>query len=259
VKIQLGHWCALPWLVLACAQAAGQSATAPSISTVSGQLAGAAFSRMVPGAVAPPWQVIGLPGQKLPLTQFNIQPSDGFSALRIQADGSYGNLVFDTAGLQLPPQVQLRWRWRLEHGLPGSDLRRKEGDDTPVKVCALFNMALDGMSFAEQARLRLARAMSGQPLPAATLCYVWDRLLPAGTILPNAFSPRVQYLVVTNGAPRPGEWVTLGRNLGEDFLRAFGHETRTLPPLIALAIGADADNTGGSSLALVGDLTLVQP
>jgi len=259
MKMPLRHWYALPWMVLACAQAAGQSAMGPSITTVSSQLAGAAFSRMVPGTVVPPWRVIGLLGQKLPLTQFDIQPYDGAPALRIQADGSYGNLIFDTDGLQLPPQLQLRWRWRLERGLPGADLRSKGGDDTPVKVCALFDMALDGMSFAERTRLRLARTLSGESLPAATLCYVWDRLLPAGTIVPNAFSPRVQYLVATHGAPRPGEWVALGRNLGEDFLRAFGHETPTLPPLIALAIGADADNTGGSSLALVGDLTLVQP
>ena len=35
---------------------------------------------------------------------------------------------------------------------------------------------------------------------------------------------------------------------------AFGEETQVVPPLTALAIGADADNTGGNSLVLVGDL-----
>jgi hypothetical protein len=39
-------------------------------------------------------------------------------------------------------------------------------------------------------------------------------------------------------------------------MRAFGHETDTVPPLIALLVGADADNTSGHSLAYVGDLTL---
>ncbi|MCB2029954.1 MAG: DUF3047 domain-containing protein, partial [Rhodoferax sp.] len=73
------------------------------------------------------------------------------------------------------------------------------------------------------------------------------------------FSARVRYLVAGQGPPRPGQWVPVDRPLAEDFLRAFGHETRSLPPLIALAVGADADNTGGSSLAVVGDLLLVQP
>jgi hypothetical protein len=34
-----------------------------------------------------------------------------------------------------------------------------------------------------------------------------------------------------------------------DFLRAFGDETTTVPPLTGVAVGADADNTGGRSLA----------
>ncbi len=220
----------------------------------------ARFSRMQSGAVAPPWRVVGLPGQTFPLTRFDVQPQDdGPAALRIRADASYGNLVFDAGSAQLGPAVRLRWRWRLERGLAAADLRTREGDDAPVKVCALFDMPLDGMSFGERASLRIARALSGEPLPAATLCYVWDRLLPVGSIVPNAFSARVRYLVVGQGPARPGPWVSVDRALADDFLRAFGHETRTLPPLIALAVGADADNTGGSSLAFVGDLLLVHP
>jgi len=48
-------------------------------------------------------------------------------------------------------------------------------------------------------------------------------------------------------------------NLGRDFLRAFGHETTVVPPLLALAVGADTDNTGSHSLAYVGDLSLTTP
>lgn len=221
------------------------------------RLAQAGFSRMSVGAVAPTWRLVGLPDQKPPMTRFDIAAADdGTSALRIRAEGSYGNLLFDARAAQLPPAARLRWRWRLERGLDLSDLQRKEGDDVPVKVCALFDMALDGMSFGEQARLRLARALSGEPLPAATLCYVWDRQLPVGIVVRNVFSPRVRYLVVSTGPARPGQWVAIDRPVVDDFLRAFGDETRDLPPLVALAVGADADNTGGASLALVGDLQL---
>lgn len=223
------------------------------------RLAQARFSAMAAGPVAPPWRLVGLPGQKFPSTRFDIQPLEDGVALRVRADASYGKLLLDAGSAQLAPSARLRWRWRLEQGLDTSDLRRKDGDDVPAKVCALFDMALEGMSFGEQARLRMARALSGEPLPAATLCYVWDRLLPVGSIVRNVFSARVRYLVVTEGAPRPGQWVALDRPLAADFLRAFGDETKVLPPLLALAVGADADNTGASSLALVSDLALVQP
>ena len=48
-----------------------------------------------PGA-APlaPWHVAGLPRQKKPFTNFSIVDVDGRRAVRIEADNSYGNLVY---------------------------------------------------------------------------------------------------------------------------------------------------------------------
>ncbi len=217
------------------------------------------FSSMAVGPVTAPWRVVGLPGQKFPLTRFAIAQSGNTPVLRLQADASYGNLVFDMQGTPLPAAARLRWRWQLERAPEGTDLRRKEGDDAPLKVCALFDMALQGMSFGEQTRLRVARAMSGEALPAATLCYVWDSQLPVGTELPNVFSPRVRYLVVSQGPARPGQWLTLERDVASDFLRVFGHESAVVPPLLALAVGADTDNTSSHSVGYVGDLGLALP
>lgn len=41
-----------------------------------------------------------------------------------------------------------------------------------------------------------------------------------------------------------------------DFLRLFGDESSTVPPVLASAVGADSDNTGGRSLAYIADLRL---
>lgn len=214
------------------------------------------FSTMGPGSPAAPWRIAALPGQKLPLTQFSIQPRDGTRVLQVSADASYGNLVLDTPGYRPGPDSQLRWRWSLEQALGASDLRTKPGDDVALKVCALFDMPLDGLPLGERTKMRMARSLSGQPLPAATLCYVWDRLLPVGTELANAFSPRVRYVVASTGAAQAGRWTPIERALSADFLRAFGHETTSVPPLLAIAVGADADNTGGQSLGFVGDVVL---
>ncbi len=195
----------------------------------------------------------------MPLTRFAIVRDGETPVLRMQADASYGNLVFGMDATPVAAGGLLRWRWQLERAPSGTDLRRKDGDDPPIKVCALFDMALQGMSFGEQTKLRIARALSGEPLPAATLCYVWDQQLPVGTELPNVFSPRVRYLVASQGPAKAGQWLTIERNLASDFMRAFGHETAVLPPLLALAVGADTDNTGSSSLSYVGDLRLTLP
>ena len=215
-----------------------------------------AFSTMAPGPVAKPWRLAGLPKQTKPLTQIDVVVPAGTAVLRLRAQASYGNLVFDTPHLAPSPQLLLRWDWRLERGLERSDLTSKEGDDTPVKVCALFDLPLDGLALGERTRLIFARAISGEHLPAATLCYVWDRALPVGSTLANAYTSRVRYIVLSSGPARPGVWVHLERNLAADFLRTFGHESATVPPLLAIAVGADTDNSAGDSLAYVGDISL---
>ncbi len=249
---QSARWlCAvLPWAALGSvmAQPAPGAGTLPSLPP---------FSAMPVGAPDSGWRVAGLPKQKFPLTRFDVVALDGRKVLRVQADASYGYLVFATGQARLGPNAVLRWSWQLERGLPASDLASKQGDDTPLKLCVLFDLPLDGLGFAERTRLRLARTLSGEALPGATLCYVWDRLLPAGTALPNVYTPRVRYIVVNSGEPRTGQWFSHERRLAADFLRAFGHETPVVPPLLAVLVGADADNTAGHSMAYVGDVGLV--
>jgi hypothetical protein len=187
------------------------------------------------------WRPVGLPQQKLPVTQYT--PGEG-GTLRVEAAGSYGNLVRESPG----PGRLLAWRWRLDLPLAAADLRRKAGDDAALKVCALFDLPLDALPFWERQKLRLARALSGEDLPAAVLCYVWDPALPAGTLLPNAYTPRLRWIVLRGQGEALATWRDERRDLAADFRRAFGDESAALPPLKALAVGADADNTGGRSL-----------
>ena len=209
------------------------------------------------GAVPPPpWRVVGLPKSTKPLTRFELVPIDGHPVLRVQTDHSYANLVHDLPDFALAPGMQLRWRWRLDQPLQGTDLRRREGDDSPLKVCVLFDLPIEQIGFVERNLLRAARSVSGEKLPAATLCYVWDAMLAPGTLLHNAFTHRVRMIVVDSGEQHLGQWVSHRQDLAADFLRAFGNESATVPPLAAVLVGADSDNTGGQSLGYVGDVTL---
>lgn len=222
-----------------------------------------AFSSAAPGAPPAAWRIVGLPGNKVPLLSPEIVRLDGRSVLQLRSEKNYGTVshsVGPTSGEQRGETGPwtLQWQWRLEQPLPQADLRRKDGDDAPLKVCALFDLPLERIPFWERSLLRLARNVSGEALPGATLCYVWDHQLPAGTLLPNAYSARVRYLVLDSGAASLGQWVGHRRDLQTDFLASFGQESATVPPLLAIAVGADTDNTGGSSLGFVGDLHLMK-
>lgn len=196
---------------------------------------------------APPWRFAGLPGQTLPRTRYSLVEMDGLPSLRIEARASYGNLLHPVDSRP----GRLSWHWRVARFAERTDLHTKAGDDTAVKVCVLFDHALERVPFVERQLLRLARSRSREELPAATLCYVWDTGLAAGTMIDNAYSRRVRYLVLRSGEAAPTPWQRESRDLAADFLRAFGDEATEAPRLRAIAVGADTDNTGSQALAFV--------
>ncbi len=216
------------------------------------------FSSAPEGVAPAPWRVVGLPDKKIPATEFAIRLLDEKSVLQVRANQSYGTLSHALLPRVPGPQATLQWRWRVDQPLASPNLQRKEGDDAALKVCAMFDMPLERLGFVERNLMRLARSRSGEPLPAATLCYVWDATLATGTLLPNAYTARVRYLVINGTGSAPGQWASHSRNLQQDFLKAFGHESTGVPPLIAIVVGADGDNTGGESLAYVGDIALME-
>jgi len=239
--LALSVWCnvAVAW-----AQTSGTTPLTPLEATGSG----------TPPA---PWRAVGLPGGKVPLMAPDIVSQGPESVLRLRSDKSYSTLSHALpAGTR---ESRLQWQWRLDEGLAQADLQRKEGDDVALKVCAMFDLPLANIPFVERNLLRLARTLSGENLPGATLCYVWDRLQAPGTVVNNVYSKRLRFIVLDQGPARPGTWVSHARELNTDFLRAFGDEATTVPPLLAVVVGADSDNTGGSSLAFVKGITLVKP
>jgi Protein of unknown function (DUF3047) len=199
---------------------------------------------------APPWQVKGLPQQTKPLTRFAVVELDKQRVLRVEADHAYGNLIHPLKSLRAG---SLAWRWRVDQPAAGADLKRKSGDDAALKVCAFFDLPESQLPFVERQLLRIASSRAAEKLPTATLCYVWDEHLPQGTLLHNAYTHRVRY-IVTHGTPQ--RWSDEKHDLGADFQRAFGDESQDVPPLSAIVIGADTDNTGSHSIGYVSDLHL---
>ena len=206
------------------------------------------------GRIAEPWHVVTLPQQSKPVTRYSFETVDGREALRIQVQSSYGNLVHELAAAEAPQR--LRWAWRMQQPNTAVDLRSKAGDDAAVKVCMSFDMALDRVPFMERQVLRIARNRTGQDLPAATLCWVWGAAENKGALMPNAFSRRVRTIVLRNGSDALATWFEESRDVAADFRRAFGDESAEPPPLSAIIVAGDGDNTGGASLAFVSGLRM---
>jgi hypothetical protein len=207
------------------------------------------------GAPPAPWRFVGLPQQTKPMTRFRVVTHEGARVLEIMADSSYGNLVHDLPAAGSDAR-SLSWRWRIEQDNPAGDPHKRSGDDHVLAVCALFDLPLSALSFIDRQILRAARRVGGEDLPSATLCYTWDERQPQGTVLDSPFTRRVRYLVLRGSGEALQQWRQEQRDLRADFLRLFGGEASAVPPLLAIAVSGDADNTRGHSLALLTELVL---
>jgi len=221
------------------------------IAIVAGKAAAQALS---PLAAAPPWRLVGLANQSKPFTQFSMVEHDGRRALRIEADRSYGNLLHALAPTQA--SHHLAWHWQVEQPNTAADLRQRSGEDMAVRVCALFDTPLERLSWLDRGLLQAMRLRSGEPVPPASLCYVWDSHLEPGTLVESPFTRRVRFIVLRGPESPLRRWADERRDLDADFVRAFGDESKEVPPLIGVAVGADADNTGLHTVAYVSDVVL---
>ena len=239
---------------------------AASASVALAQPAGALPPLLRNGAaLSPEWRFVGFPKKQaeIPPTRFEAGTVDGEPALKVVTDGSYGTWVNGWRG---PAPARLQWRWRLDEPLSGGtappDLLSKAGDDAALKVCVMFDHRLDSVPFIERTLLRVARGVSGAPLPAATLCYVWDSAGASGVQGANPYTRRVRFISLQGRDAPLGRWANESRDVAQDFATLFADELPqggqtprvALPPVITVLIGADSDNTASRSLGWVADL-----
>lgn len=212
-------------------------------------------------ANTPGWRFVGLPNKPdVSVTRFELGQVEGVAGVQMRTNQSYGTWAHDWRGTA----GTLQWRWRLDQALSGgqrpADLRRKDGDDAALKVCVMFDHPLDRVPFGERTLLRVARSVTGENLPAATVCYLWDPLQAQNTTAANPYSRRVRYVVVQGTGAPTQRWLSESRDVAQDFVTLFGDEmpagsTRTgVPPVMAVVIGADSDNTQARSSAWVADI-----
>lgn len=220
------------------------------------------LSPLVPaeGTAANTWRFVGFPKSKadIPATRFELSDVQGERALKVSTRASYGTWVHDL------PKVEpgrLQWRWRLDQPLTPdkggkvlADIQTKAGDDAALKVCVMFDHPLNRVPFVERTLLRIARSISGEDLPAATLCYVWDSVYPAGLQGANPYTQRVRFITLQGKGAPLAQWQNETRDVAADFAKLFADEQpagAAVPQVRAVLIGADSDNTGAESLGWV--------
>lgn len=186
-------------------------------------------------------------------TAYHAGAHDGRPALHAvsRAGNSAVRLVMPPT--PLPTPARLRFSWWLPALNERADLRDADIDDACVRV--LLSFAGDRARWAARDHLlsELAAALTGEPLPEATLIYVWDPRAAVGSVIDNPHTRRIRHLVVQSGPAALGRWVDHARDVHADFAAVFGEP---MPRLQGVAVMSDANNTGASVQAWFGPVRL---
>lgn len=215
----------------------------------------APFSAGRPGAPLPPgWQMVRITEQKR-LTVYDLVADQGVTVLRARAEAAASALAHASAfDLRAAPIVH--WRWRVSRLIDDADNRIAAREDSPVRLLFEFDGDKTRLSLSERAVFMVSRAASGHELPYATLMYIWSNQLPVGTIVPNPRTRRIQMVVAASGAAGVGRWLTLERDVYQDYVAAFGEQPGRLT---GVGLLTDTDNTGESVEAWYGDIRFEPP
>lgn len=179
--------------------------------------------------------------------------SDGAPIIIASSNSSISTV---TTPLTADPEIFqfIEWEWKIESVLPSGDMTEKDGDDFAARVYVTFDYDPSNLGFGARMKYRLYKTFTSFEIPLRSLNYVWgNEPDEIGATGPNPFSDWVQYVVVQSGNEKAGQWLTEKRNILEDYRMVYDEE----PPAISgITIMTDSDNTGESTKAYFGKITL---
>ncbi len=184
-------------------------------------------------------------------TLYRLVPDEnGVTVVEAKADAAASGLAKE---LNISPWATpwISWRWRVPALIPSADNTQRDLEDSPARVIVTFDGDESKLDFEERALSGKLKALTGRPLPYATLMYIWENRAPRDEVITSAHSSRVKMIVVESGPGRSGQWLRFERNIAGDFEKAFGEKPGRIK---SLGILTDTDNTGESTVAYYGDI-----
>ena len=241
-------WRILPaaWLLAACAPLPPAPATGLADSPWALQ------SQGPDGSAAQPWSHQTLPGKEP--TRFQYVRIDGRDAMAVDARSS-ASLLRHNLRIEPTDLGHVRFSWKVPALMADADLATRDKDDAPVRLVLVFEGDRKRFSARDAALSELARALTGEELPYATLMYVWCNQRAAGTVIRSPRTDRIRKLVVESGSARLNQWLDYERDIRADYQRVFGEAPGAL---VGMAIMTDSDNTRSRAQAWYGPVQVAR-
>ncbi len=192
------------------------------------------------------WRHFPLPGKTA--TIYSFMQQDGRKALTAKA-GTSASMMRRDVNIVATKLDTVNFSWQIPELIAGADLAERDFDDSPVRIVLTFEGDKTKFSAKNAMLSELAQVMTGEPLPYATLMYVWCNKRQPGSVVINPRTDRIRSVVVESGSKNLRQWLDYQRNIRADFEKAFGE----LPGnLMSVGIMTDSDNTKTQTVAAYG-------
>ena len=150
----------------------------------------------------------------------------------------------------------LAFEWQVPQLIANADMALRDLDDSPVRLVLAFEGDRSQFSAKNAMLNELTQAITGQPMPYATLMYVWSNTEPLNTVLKDPNTDRIRKLVVASGESQLNRWLHVERDVRADFVKAFGEAPGAL---LSMGLMTDTDNTRSSAKAYYGPVAWRKP
>ncbi|MEO6624966.1 MAG: DUF3047 domain-containing protein [Burkholderiaceae bacterium] len=194
------------------------------------------------------WLHQEFPGKRA--SSYRYARLDGRDTVAVQSS-SAASMLRQVVRVEAADLGRLRFSWKVPALIAGANLRDRHMADSPVRVVLAFEGDRSQFGARDAMLSELAHALTGEPMPYATLMYVWGNQSAAGTVLHNTRTSRIRKLVMESGPGKLSQWLDYERDVRADFEKAFGE-----PPgaLVSIGIMTDTDNTRSTATAWYGPI-----
>ena len=145
----------------------------------------------------------------------------------------------------------LTWRWRVDMGIPATDLRTRGADDRDLALHIWFPSSEGPVNLLKNLKNAVISAL-GFPATGRTLTYVWGGLGKRFETFANPHNdPDGHMIILRPGGSDTGRWFSEHIDIAGDYQRLFGDPP---PPARYIAVSSDTDDTGTACQGRLADL-----
>ncbi len=217
------------------------------------EAASAAPAANQPTRRAKGWHHYEFPGKRA--TQYEFTRKDLRNVVAVTANSS-ASLLRQNVRIGPAQLSHLKFSWQVPELIANADLADRDLADSPVRIVLAFEGDRSKFSVKNAMLSELSRALTGEPMPYATLMYVWCNTRAPGSVITSPRTDRIRKMVVESGAKNLNQWLDYDRDIRADFETAFGEAPGAL---IAIGIMTDSDNTKSTARAWYGPVKLAGP